>query len=178
MVAREMCYALESFCLPGYLMVCGSLRRRRMEASDVEVLFCPKTEMRPDGLFEHKPHDFAAEAIERLLISNAIEKRPSEKGSFTWGPLNKLAIHRQSKIPVDLFAEPDPRCWFRSVVIRTGSAETNIKLTTGAMKLNRKLHAYGDKCLEDLATGQVTYPKSEEVVFEFCGVPFRPPWER
>jgi hypothetical protein len=33
--------------------------------------------------------------------------------------------------------------WFVSLVIRTGSKDTNLLLTTGAQKLGRKLNAYG-----------------------------------
>jgi hypothetical protein len=45
-----------------------------------------------------------------------LQKRASEKGTFSWGPKNKLALHRAG-IPVDLFSATEDN-WWNYVVCR------------------------------------------------------------
>jgi hypothetical protein len=56
-----------------------------------------------------------------------LTKRKNKNGVTTWGTLNKLATHATSGIGVDLFATTHDR-WFVSLVVRTGSKETNLSL--------------------------------------------------
>lgn len=173
-VAEEIIDRLTPCCLR--IAIAGSLRRGKPDVGDIEILYVPKTSERPDGLFDTRNYSVADEVIETLLNEGYFHKRPSKVGVYTWGESNKLAIHSKSGIPVDLFST-DEKKWWVSLVIRTGSAETNLRLTTGANKLNRTLHAYGYGTT-DRATGETTHATSERGVFELCGVPYLEPEKR
>ena len=154
--------------------IAGSLRRGKPEVSDIEILFVPATQTSPDGLFDTLTVDLADAYIESLYKSGLIGKRFNSAGYIAaWGPKNKLGIHIPSGIPVDFFATTADN-WAVSLVIRTGSLETNLKLTTGAHKMGRSLHAYGSG-VSIHATGEQIKCNSEEDVFRCCNVPYLPP---
>jgi DNA polymerase/3'-5' exonuclease PolX len=173
-VAEEIQARLAPACLT--ITVAGSLRRGKTEVGDVEILYVPKMSKRPEDFFNERIISVADEVIEGLLNDGYFSKRPSRVGVFTWGESNKLAIHTASGIPVDLFSTSREK-WWVSLVIRTGSKETNLRLTTGANKLNRTLNAYGFGTT-DRATGETTAATSERHVFELCGVPYLEPENR
>lgn len=154
------------------IAIAGSLRRMKPEVGDIELLFVPILSERPDGLFDSKIIDVCSEVVEKMLSDGLLAKRPNVNGHFTWGERNKLAIHVPSGIPVDLFGTNEEN-WFVSLVIRTGSKETNLALTMGAQKKNASLRAYG--CGVTWSDGTTTPAKSEQHVFEMCGVPFKEP---
>jgi DNA polymerase/3'-5' exonuclease PolX len=158
------------------IAIAGSLRRLKRFVSDIEIAFVPKMTKRPDGLFDEKIISVANEVIERLLEDGYFQKRPNKNGAFTWGEANKLAIRAESGIPVDLFACP-PENWWVTLVVRTGSKETNLRLTTGANRLNRSLNAYGYG-VTNRATGEVTPATSEQEVFALCGIEYLKPKDR
>lgn len=169
-VALELMAALKPFC--ERIEIAGSLRRCKTTVGDIELLFIPRKEDRQADMFTTEPVDLAAEFISGLLARGEIIKRPSETGVVTWGKLNKLAEHVASGIPVDFFATTEEN-WWVSLVIRTGSKETNLKLTTGAQKQSATLNAYG--CGVTWSDGVVTPATSEEHVFQLCGVKYAEP---
>ena len=172
--AKEICARLAPAC--ERIAIAGSLRRGKSEVGDIEILFEPRMSTRPDGLFDTRIISVADEAIEQLLHGGYFAKRPNKNGVFAWGESNKLAIHTASGIPVDLFSTSEEK-WWTALVIRTGSKETNLRLTTGANKLNRTLNAYGYGTT-DRKTGETTRATSEQDVFELCGVPYLEPKDR
>lgn len=182
-VAKELCDLLRPHVATWpdntpCLIVAGSLRRRKAEVGDVEILFIPKlgAGAKSDLFSEAKPADLTELAIGQLLSSGVLAKRPNKEGNPTWGPKNKLAVHVASGIPVDLFATTEAN-WFVSLVIRTGGKDTNLILTHTARKLGFTLHAYGDGVSS--LTGDAKIPAtSERHVFQLCGVNYLEPWER
>jgi DNA polymerase/3'-5' exonuclease PolX len=162
------------------LQVVGSVRRARPRVSDLEVLFIPGFESRADGLFDTTAVDLADEFLTRWLSIGGIgpdmrlEKRLSKTGVPSWGPKNKLAVLSRGdfSVPVDFFAT-DADGWFVSLVIRTGPADLNVRLASGALKRGLKLHAYG--VFEDASSGKRIVPRSEREVFDLCGEPYRAP---
>lgn len=169
-VSNELKDVLAPFC--ERIVIAGSLRRGKPEVGDVELLFIPRVESRQADFFSSAPVDLASEKIGQMLASQVLAKRPSKTGVFTWGDRNKLAIHTSSGIPVDLFSTTAAN-WWVSLVVRTGSKETNLLLTNGAIRLGRTLNAYG--CGVTEIGGNVIPATSEQHVFELCGVPYREP---
>jgi DNA polymerase/3'-5' exonuclease PolX len=155
--------------------IAGSLRRGVPQVGDIELLFIPSMESRQVDFFSTAPTDLAAEKINRLVESGVLTKRLNVRGSETWGPKNKHAVHKTSGIPVDLFATTLENFWV-SLVIRTGSKETNLRLTMGANKLGRNLNAYGAGITE--SNGHIIVATSERHVFELCGEPYLEPKDR
>ena len=174
-VANELGQVLIPFC--ERIVVAGSIRRRKPLVGDVEILYVPRIVNRPvpGDMFKREDADAAEAQINAWLLQRIISKRPSKTGIFTWGALNKLATHTGSGIGVDFFATTQAN-WWVSLVIRTGGKETNLKLTNGAIRIGRKLNAYG--CGVTESDGNVIPATSEEHVFELCGVPYLAPEER
>lgn len=172
-VAKELQAMIAPACKR--IAIAGSLRRMKPEVGDIELLFVPILSERPDGLFDSKIVDVCSEVVEKMLSDGLLAKRPNVNGHFTWGERNKLAIHVPSGIPVDLFGTNEEN-WFVSLVIRTGSKETNLALTMGAQKKNASLRAYG--CGVTWSDGTTTPATSEQHVFEMCGVPYKEPKDR
>lgn len=176
LLAERFKAGLLNFCEPGFIAIAGSLRRERPMVGDIEILFVPKPVEQRDGLFDTKMVDATEQLLESWLTAKAITRRLNVNGHVSsWGPENKHAVHLASGIPVDLFATTVEN-WWVSLVIRTGSKETNLKLTTGAQRIGRKLNAYGKGITE--SDGTVIPATSERHVFELCNVPYLEPYER
>lgn len=173
-VAHALTETLRPFC--HRIQIAGSLRRKKPFVGDIEILFVPRFEERQADMFSTLPVDIAGEEIDFMLARREIEKRPNVKGIFTWGEANKYARHIASGIPVDFFTTT-AAAWWVALAIRTGSKETNLRLTMGANKLGRTLHAYGDGVSSNRG-GPSIQATSEEMVFALCGVKYLPPDER
>ncbi len=156
-------------------MVCiaGSLRRGKTEVGDIEILFVPRSgPVHTAGALFPQQGSLADELIEQWLRDHMLTKRLIDKNAVpTWGPLNKLAVHVASGVPVDLFATTHEH-WWSALVMRTGPKETNVSLAAAAPRL--KFHAYG--AFTRLDTGAPVIPRSESEVF--AGLPWREPADR
>ncbi len=155
------------------IQIAGSIRRCKPAVGDIEILYVPKIRMDKVGLFdENEQVNLTDRFLDGLISRCVIERRTNASGAMAWGPKNKLGRHLASGIPVDFFATT-PENWFVSLVIRTGSKESNLALTTGAQRLGRTLNAYG--CGVTGPDGTVIPATSERHVFELCGVAYREP---
>lgn len=178
-VAKEWCDLFRPATLPDRLMVCGSLRRRKSEVGDVEIVYVPRihAEQNPNDLFSQITVSEPDTLLETALRQGKLTKRLAVTGRVSsWGAENKHAVHVASGIPIDFFATTESD-WWVTVVIRTGSKDMNLRLTTGAQKLGRKLNAYGSG-FTDLATGGKIVCHSEQDVFKYAGVDYLEPWQR
>ena len=175
-VAAEIMRWLDPAC--ERLVVAGSLRREKPTVGDVEILYLPLTELRPNpqDMFNALTINLADEAIATMESAGVLERRKNTIGRETFGPLNKLMRHRASGIPVDLFCEPSWDDWFRSLVIRTGPKELNVRLITTAAKRGIGVHAYGTG-LTDMRGNPIPCD-SEERFFEICGARYLEPKDR
>lgn len=172
-VAQELVNLLTPVC--ERIEIAGSMRRGKTRISDIELLYVPKFEPRLVDMFESAPFNLADEKLEHLLTTGILEKRKRSDGFFAWGEKNKFATHARSHIPVDLFSTTAEN-WWVSLVVRTGSKETNLKLTTAAQARGRSLIAYGAGVKQRDRT--ITPAHSEREVFELCGVPYLEPHQR
>jgi DNA polymerase/3'-5' exonuclease PolX len=156
-----------------YICAAGSLRRGKLLVGDVEILYVPKigSLQKPGEMFESLGN-LTDIMIEELLINGKLAVREGKGGTTAWGPLNKLAVHKASGMPVDLFATTKEN-WFVSLVIRTGPKELNMRLIESAKRRGLQLHAYG--AFTHIGTGEPVIPQSEEEVFELCGFPYIQP---
>lgn len=158
------------------IAIAGSVRRLKPFVGDVELLFVPKLADVADGLFDTVKESVTDHAIDAMLADGALAKRPSKTGQFAWGALNKLAVHSATGIGVDLFCEPCAGDWWRSLVIRTGPKEMNLRLIDSAAKRKVRVHAYGHG-LTDFGGSSIPCA-SEEEFFAICGVAYLPPDKR
>lgn len=162
-IAEELLELLRPAC--ERVEIAGSIRRRRQDCGDVELLCIPKF----DGLI-----DLLDQKLKWLIGIHSLEYRHNKKGSITYGPKNKLLSHADSGIGVDIFST-DERCWPVALVVRTGPKESNIAIATAAQRRGWHLEAYGPGF--DTPEGLIRC-KSERDVFELVGLPYKEPWER
>jgi DNA polymerase/3'-5' exonuclease PolX len=173
-VARELCASMAPAC--ARLCVAGSLRRMKPDVGDVEIVFLPRYEKRKWDLFAERDVSLAEEAIDELLRGGVLIPRENRIGGHAWGGKNKLAVHVESGLPVDLFGTVEPS-WWNTVVCRTGAKEMNVRIAAAARSMGWQWNPY-DSGFTRLADGARHAVASERDVFEFAGLPFLEPWER
>lgn len=164
------------------VIVAGSLRRKKPEVGDVEIIFIPKivVQQDPTQLFAVPLKlNCTVTAIEGLLVGGGVlAKRENVKGCEMWGEKNKLAVHVASGIPVDLFAATEEN-WWNYVVCRTGGAESNVAICNAAIRKGWKWNPYGEGFSRAKGLGRESHAiGSEREVFEFVGLDYLEPWER
>lgn len=176
-VGESLIELLRPYCLPGRLEIAGSLRRGRAEVGDVEICYVSQIGDvdKPGELFTAS--GLLADCFINELLVAKLAQRLSEDGKATWGNLNKLAVHRASGVPVDLFREPNSADWWRTLVIRTGPKDFNLKLIAGAKARGLALHAYGPS-FTDLQTGQSLSALGEKEFLQLCGFDWIEPEDR
>lgn len=156
------------------IAVVGSVRRLRPFVHDIEILYIPKLETRKADMFATIEASLADEAIAHLLETGLIEKRLNSLGRPAFGPLNKLARHVETGLPVDLFAADEDN-WWNMLVCRTGPKSSNIAIATAAAKLGWTWRPY-EKGFTSGAHWHVTH--SEQEVFELVGLKYKEPRDR
>lgn len=162
-VARELVNAL----LPATerIIVAGSLRRKCQEVGDVEILYIPKTSVRPwrqGDLFQvsREAYSLADDVLQTLMDADVLTQRRNTAGFKIWGAKNKLALHVRSGIPVDLFAATEENC------------NNYLVCRTVAQSRGLKWHPYGP----GFTRGSEWLPvASEEEVFRMVGLTYHPP---
>jgi DNA polymerase beta thumb len=181
-IARKFVAFLEKHCTR--VMIAGSLRRQKQLVSDIEILFISRvTRVKdPQDLFgDGAAVELSAAnlAIDALLDSGLIVKRPNKNGYFTWGPENKLAIHVASGIPVDFFATTEEK-WWNALVVRTGPKELNKRIAGAALRMGWEWHAYGSGFTRGEGKSSIdrVIAKSEHDVFHHVGLPYQEPKDR
>jgi DNA polymerase/3'-5' exonuclease PolX len=132
-------------------------------------------EDRKVDLFFSESINLAEEAIEGLLQAGVIEKRILANGRKSWGLWNKLALHKASGIPLDLFRASEKN-WANYLVCRTGPAASNTRVASEALKRGWKWNPYGSGFSNQ--AGEIHQVHSEEDVFVFVELPCLPPSER
>lgn len=187
-VARELCAVLTPLCEPDRIKVCGSLRRRKPEVGDVEIVFVPRMRLvSPEerDLFGNVQRQAVTvpathAVLDDLVTRRDLCRRPKSDGTFTWGKWNRLAVHGVSGIPVDFFACTEEG-WWNTVVCRTGGAESNTAICVAAIAKGWHWEPSPERAGFQRASGlgKERHPvASEREVFDFVGLPFLEPWDR
>lgn len=158
------------------IIVAGSLRRRKEDVGDIEILYIPATEERQVDLISTATVSLADEQIEAMVDRGIISRRLSKTGHPSWGTKNKLASHTATGIPIDFFATTE-ESWHNYLVCRTGPAASNTRIATIAQQRDYQWKPYGSGFIR-LTDGKVFPMASEQSVFEFVGLPYLEPWER
>lgn len=171
-VAREIFERLK--LATARIAVAGSVRRLRPLVGDLEILFVPCVTYRKTDLFYSDPVNLAEEAIAWMVTNRLIEKRQNSLGRDTWGPLNKLARHVKTGLPIDLFAATEEN-WWNLLVCRTGPKSSNVEICKAAAKKGWTWRPY-EKGFTSGAHWHVTH--SEREVFELVGLPYKEPKDR
>ena len=162
-IAEKIKALLESSCEK--VVIAGSIRRRKPEVGDIEVLVIPKYVAGVDML-DAKIHTLMQLAVLGL--------RRNKRGSVVYGPQNKLLRHVQSGMAVDIFSSTEAN-WGMALFIRTGPKEWNIRAMSRFRELGMMGHAYGGVSAPD---GSELSCPDEETVFGYLGWSYIPPGRR
>lgn len=167
-VANELLAMLEPACEK--IMVAGSLRRKKDDVGDIELLCIPRAANSADILFGDDQLDIK---VRRLMRTGLLALRFSVKETTTYGPKNKLLIHLPSGIPLDLFSA-DAENWGMALLVRTGSRDFNVKVMFRLKALGMAGHAYpkpGQGGITSHSGEEIMCP-DEETVFRNLGWPY------
>jgi len=162
-IAEELVEMLKPAC--ERIEIAGSIRRRRTEVGDIELLVIPKYEETIDLLDRELGYH---------MLAQVFDHRRDRRGRITYGPKNKLLLHKPSGIGVDIFSV-DEKNWGMALFIRTGPKEWNIKAMSRFRELDMQGHAYGGITAVD--GGDIDCP-DEETVFRYLQWPYIPPERR
>ena len=140
-IAGEIIQALQPHCQK--IEVAGSIRRKKPYVHDIDIVLVPANQ----GAL--------------LVALNALGSRVKE------GP---AIMQRQYKGVMVDFYFATPETWYTLLLIRTGSKEHNIRLTTLAKRRGWHLHASGKGLTNE--QGERLAGESEESFFAALGIPF------
>lgn len=146
--------------------VVGSIRRRRLEVNDIDIIAVPVSDMAwrliSRTLFE-KLNAALVKRGNRLIIVLL----PKLDTSFDpWNPLKWT-------VQVDIY-RADDETWGVLELVRTGSKEHNVKLCAYAMMHHMMLSAARGV----LKQGKVIASKTEQEIFDALGYEYVPPEQR
>ena len=166
--AKTIAEELKRLLLPACerVVVAGSIRRQKPEVGDIELLCIPKYVAGVDQL----DREIGALAVQGILAS-----RLNKLGRRVYGPKNKLLLHRESGIGVDIFSTTED-CWPVALVVRTGGKQTNMEIASRALERGMRFHAYGRGFT--FPSGSELICRSEADVFKAVGLVYKEPWER
>jgi DNA polymerase/3'-5' exonuclease PolX len=127
-IAAELVELLRPACVR--IEVAGSIRRKRPDVGDLDIVAVPYIQRRMGGLFEDVPDDEDQLAIEcdTLMLRGDLVPRLNVAGKRAWGPSLKRATYRG--LAVDIQAVHDAETFGAWMAIRTGPAEFTKRLVT------------------------------------------------
>ena len=146
-LANEVIKRLSPYCQK--IEVAGSVRRQKPRVKDIDIVLIPSD-------LWNLTHEIRGLG-------------PSHVGG------DKLKRVNYGGNQVDLYFA-DEKTWATLLLIRTGSAENNIRLATLAKKRGWHLAASGDGLFNE--NGQRIAGDSEESIYEALGLPYQAPEER
>jgi len=178
-IAEELLELLKLAC--ERVTIAGSIRRRRPDVGDIEILAIPKfvggvdqLDREIGALVKLDGVDQLDREIGALVVQRILGLRRNKRGSITYGPQNKLLLHRPSGIGVDVFSVTESN-WGMALFVRTGPKEWNIKAMSRFRELGRRGHAYGG--ITDSDGSEITCP-DEKTVFKYLQWAYIPPERR
>lgn len=106
--------------------IAGSIRRRKLDVGDVELLAIPKVERQLGGLFGDEPFD--VNQLDLLVLRLLEERRLFLRAPRRLGSKYKALL--LGEMPLDLFCVLPPAEWGCLMAIRTGPREFSQRLVT------------------------------------------------
>ena len=158
------------------IAVAGSIRRKRPDVKDIELLCASKVTSTAD-LFGRAVTSWYSlnKKLDALVADGSVlKKRANKSGRYSYGEHNKLLVHVPSGIPVDVFSSSTNN-WGMSLVVRTGSKDFNVRMMARFRELGMRGHAYGG--VTDQEGNEIECP-DEETVFRLLGWSWMPPERR
>jgi len=147
-VAKRIIDSLSPHCQK--IEVAGSIRRRRPWVNDIDIVLVPNNDL--------------------WSFHNEVMKLGKVKISGS-----KILRIEYGDIQVDFYIAT-PETWATLLLIRTGSAENNIRLAKIAKEKGWRLHASGEGLFNEL--GDRIAGNTEESIYQALSLPYQKPVDR
>lgn len=177
-VAAEVMALLSPYC--DRLEIAGSIRRRRPDVGDIELLAVPKTTERVIDLFgdqvetENHLDDFMRAQLAEAFPG--FRHRHDKNGYPAFGPRYKRLLYLG--YPLDLFSCLPPAQWGVLMAIRTGPAEFSRRLVTPRRRGGMLPDGYSIRDGQLWRSDVAIHTPTEETLFGELGLDYIPPEER
>lgn len=148
-LGQAMIEKLKPWCRPGHIVIAGSTRRECPMVNDIDIVLIPED---PWRLFE------TIKSIGNMGAAG--------------GKTQTVVVHG---VAYDIYIAT-PQTWATLLLIKTGSAQNNIRLCSIAKGKGWHLAASGDGLFD--ASGERIAGDTEESIYRALGVPYQPPKER
>lgn len=155
-LANEIIAELKPYCRPLRIEVVGSIRRKKPDVNDIDIVLVPAD---PWNLFP---------AIEKLGPYHV-----NENGQISHGAKIRRIDYKLAQIDFYIATE---EIWATLLLIRTGSKENNIRLCTHAKNKGWHLAANGDGLFDQ--SGKRIAGDTEESIYKALGLPYQAPEKR
>lgn len=131
-IAAELMELLHPAC--ERIDIAGSIRRRRPDVADVELVLVPRITPTARDLFGNvvATENELDTLCQALKAQGLLRDRPDRNGTPAWGSRHKRALYKG--FPVDLFSVIEPAQHGVVMVLRTGCAEFSKRVVTQAKK--------------------------------------------
>ena len=154
-LADRIVHSIEHLC--NKIQVVGSIRRKRPEVNDIDIVLIPQAWMW-NTIIQRLKNNMLARVV-KAGQELATLKIPTGATTET--------------MQVDIY-RARPETWGVLLLIRTGSMEHNVMMCSRARTLDMMLSA-ARGVIKD---GKVIASRSEKEIFQALGLPFIPPQER
>lgn len=148
-IADNVVSRLSPYC--SRIEVAGSVRRKKATVNDIDFVLIP---------------------TDPWQLQSEIMRLGGGQVKMSGSKITRLSYNG---VQVDLYFAT-PETWATLLLIRTGSTESNIRLTTLAKKRGWHLHASGLGLFNE--KGERIAGDTEDSIFEALGIPYQRPEER
>ena len=115
------------------LLIGGSIRRRRPDPGDIEILYEPSFEKTGEDLFgDPSFHNSTFAYLNMLKADGVLSDRGDVNGRPAWGERYQRGTFKD--FAIDLYANMDPNQWGIHMAIRTGGEEFSKALVTSRLE--------------------------------------------
>ena len=156
-LADKIVDSIKHLCDPEHIMVVGSIRRKRPEVHDIDIVLIPQSWMW-NTIIQKLKTNWLAEVVE---VGQELARLKVPTGATS------------EAIQVDIY-RARPETWGVLLLIRTGSIEHNIKLCSRAKSMGMMLSA-AKGVIKD---GKVIASRTEEEIFKALKMDFVEPEKR
>lgn len=185
-IAERIREQLAPHCAPTRCLIAGSIRRRKPEVKDIEIVCQPRTITHSYGLFS-EPKQVRDPLFSIMLRRlGTIEKGDPETGRY-------VQLMLPEGIKLDCFI-PRADDYYRQLAMRTGPADYSGKVlahgwvkngwcgcTAGGLRLQSQCYKSGELWHAAIAYELMTKPpawQSEQEFYDWLGVPYLEPEQR
>ena len=159
-LADQIVYSIWHLCDPEHIMVVGSIRRKRPEVHDIDIVLVPQSWMW-NTIIQSLKNNMEARVVE--AGQELVRLRVPSQNIVTTQPYVQVDIYRAR-----------PETWGVLLLIRTGSIQHNIMLCSRAQHIRMMLSA-AKGVIKD---GKVIASRTEEEIFKALNMDFVEPEKR